>query len=149
MTPEERVEQSPGGLDPADVFNNLPEELQECFTSRNTDKLQDLINNQTKKYIGHMRDCVLSGLWVPSEDSPLYRFLQPGGENLKIAGVDDVVEGEEEEEADVNPEIDENERIQEIPEEKKDEKFDEKVRSKNEEKVVEKVALTSCLDEVD
>merc|ERR1712035_43156 len=96
MTKEERIEQSPGGLDPSEVFENLPEELQTCFIERNTEKLQDLINNHTKKYIGHMRDCVLSGLWVPSEDSPLYRFLQPGGENLKIAGVDDVDEKSEE-----------------------------------------------------
>merc|ERR1712127_798467 len=104
------------------------------------------LGNQTKKYIGHMRDCVLSGLWVPSEDSPLHRFLQPGGENLLIAGVDDVKNGEESGEVeDVNPEIDEDERIQEIPEEK----VDEKVESKNEEKAAEKVALTSYLDEVD
>jgi len=128
MTKEERIEQSPGGLDPSEVFENLPEELQECFITRDTEKLQDLINNQTKKYIGHMRDCVLSGLWVPSEDSPLYRFLQPGGENLKISGVDDVEETEVQEE-------EEEPKIQEIKDD-----------AKNETKTV---PTTSCLDEVD
>jgi len=132
MTKEERIQQSPGGLDPSEVFENLPEELQECFISRDTEKLQDLINNQTKKYIGHMRDCVLSGLWVPSEDSPLYRFLQPGGENLKIAGVDDVDDNG----AEVQEEKEEEEpKIQEI-------KDDAKNESKS-------VPTTSCLDEVD
>ena len=128
MTKEERIEQSPGGLDPSEVFENLPEELQECFIERNTEKLQNLINNQTKKYIGHMRDCVLSGLWVPSEDSPLYRFLQPGGENIKITGIDDEVKNEE---------VEEEAKIEEIVEEKS-----ESSETKN-------VPLTSCLDEVD
>jgi len=163
MSKDERIEQSPGGLDPSEVFEGLPEELQECFVSRDTEKLQDLINNQTKKYIGHMRDCVLSGLWVPSEDSPLYRFLQPGGENLKIAGVDDVEEsGKNSEENGKNsedqPKIQEIEdengtddkvgetvsekvegKVEETVEEKVDEKVEEKVSEKVEEKVAEKV----------
>jgi len=129
MTKEERIQQSPGGLDPSEVFENLPEELQECFISRDTEKLQDLINNQTQKYIGHMRDCVLSGLWVPSEDSPLYRFLQPDGKNLKIQGVDDV---------DVNDAVEVQEEEPKIQEIKED--------AKNETK---SVPTTSCLDEVD
>jgi len=84
LSKEERLEMSPGGLDPAEVFENLPEELQECFASRNTETLQKLIQEDFPKYAEHMRKCVLSGLWVPTEDSPLYQFLLPENKDVKL-----------------------------------------------------------------
>lgn len=67
---EERLERlGPGGLDPEEVFNSLPEVLQKCFESRDIESLQKAIltmDPEDAKY--HMKRCVDSGLWVPSKD---------------------------------------------------------------------------------
>uniref|UniRef100_A0A1L8DWR3 Hsp90 co-chaperone Cdc37 n=1 Tax=Nyssomyia neivai TaxID=330878 RepID=A0A1L8DWR3_9DIPT len=64
---EERLARlGPGGLDPEEVINSLPEELQKCFESRDVKLLQDTIakmDPEAAKY--HMKRCVDSGLWVP------------------------------------------------------------------------------------
>lgn len=64
---EERQKRlGPGGLDPEEVYNNLPEELRKCFDSRNVELLQETISKMDEeeaKY--HMKRCVDSGLWVP------------------------------------------------------------------------------------
>lgn len=55
----------PGGLDPAEVFETLPKELQECFEKRDTELLKEVIAKlpeEEAKY--HMKRCVDSGLWV-------------------------------------------------------------------------------------
>lgn len=52
----------PGGLDPVEVFETLPPELQECFESRDTTKLQQVIaamDQEQARY--HMKRCVDSG----------------------------------------------------------------------------------------
>ncbi|KAH8275024.1 hypothetical protein KR018_011321 [Drosophila ironensis] len=65
---EERKERmGPGGLDPADVFESLPDELKACFESRDVEQLQKTIAAMpvdVAKY--HMKRCVDSGLWVPN-----------------------------------------------------------------------------------
>jgi cell division cycle protein 37 len=63
---KERLERlGPGGLDPADVFESLPEELQKCFESRDTDLLKQVIANMPEEEARyHMKRCVESGLWV-------------------------------------------------------------------------------------
>lgn len=56
----------PGGLDPADVFETLPEKLKKCFESRDINMLKEVIagmDEDEAKY--HMKRCVDSGLWVP------------------------------------------------------------------------------------
>lgn len=63
LTKEERM--GPGGLDPVDVFQSLPESLQEAFESQDTEKLQEALQNmdiEDAKY--HMKRCEDSGLWV-------------------------------------------------------------------------------------
>lgn len=69
---EARVKESPGGLDPQEVFEGLPRELQECFESQDIDKLQEVLKSmevdEAKK---HMRACADSGLWVPADRSVL------------------------------------------------------------------------------
>jgi cell division cycle protein 37 len=64
---EERQKRlGPGGLDPVEVFESLPKEMQECFESRDLPKLQTVISamdEETARY--HMKRCVDSGLWVP------------------------------------------------------------------------------------
>ncbi|KAJ6635342.1 Hsp90 co-chaperone Cdc37 [Pseudolycoriella hygida] len=82
---EERLARlGPGGLDPAEVFETLPEVLQKCFESRDIAMLQEAITKLPEaeaKY--HMKRCIDSGLWVPdanadkttddkSEDDELY-----------------------------------------------------------------------------
>lgn len=69
---EERIQESPGGLDPQEVFQNLPRILQECFESQDIAKLQECLKEmdveEAKK---HMRACTDSGLWVPADKSAL------------------------------------------------------------------------------
>jgi len=63
---EERTARlGPGGLDPVEVINQLPKELQDCFESRNTDLLKDVLAKMDKDdAIKYMDMCVKSGLWV-------------------------------------------------------------------------------------
>lgn len=69
---EERLERlGPGGLDPADVFENLPATMKACFESQDIGLLQQVIKElpeEEARY--HMKRCVDSGLWVPSQEDP-------------------------------------------------------------------------------
>ena len=69
---KERLERlGPGGLDPAEVFEALPKEMQECFESQDIAKLQAVIaamKPEDARY--HMKRCVDSGLWKPAADDP-------------------------------------------------------------------------------
>merc|ERR1712241_688919 len=61
----------PGGLDPVEVFDSLPDALKECFESQDIQRLQDTIKNMNQddaRY--HMKRCVDSGLWKPQADDP-------------------------------------------------------------------------------
>jgi len=59
----------PGGLDPTEVLNSLPQEMQDAFLEKDTEKLTAAISalpeEEARKY---MEDCVKSGLWVRSPD---------------------------------------------------------------------------------
>merc|ERR1719433_1923370 len=69
---EERKERlGPGGLDPADVFESLPEAMQKCFMEQDIGMLQTVIKELPEdeaRY--HMKRCVESGLWCPNKDDP-------------------------------------------------------------------------------
>merc|ERR1712088_724383 len=69
---EERQERlGPGGLDPADVFESLPESMKSCFESQDIAMLQQVIKElpeEEARY--HMKRCVESGLWVPNREDP-------------------------------------------------------------------------------
>jgi len=76
LTPDEikefKAPVGPGGLDPTEVLNSLPEEMREAFLAKDTEKLKEAIANlppaEAEK---HMADCVKSGLWVnPKSDEP-------------------------------------------------------------------------------
>lgn len=59
---EERL--GPGGLDPLEVIETLPVEMQEAFESRDVDRLkQVLLKMDPKDAEYHMKRCVDSGLW--------------------------------------------------------------------------------------
>ena len=64
---EERQKRlGPGGLDPVEVMETLPQELKECFDSKSIPKLQEVLSKMPKEdAVYHMKRCVDSGLWVP------------------------------------------------------------------------------------
>lgn len=67
---EERQQRlGPGGLDPVEVFESLPEVLQKCFQSRDVKALQEAILQLPEDEARlHMKRCVDSGLWLPEGD---------------------------------------------------------------------------------
>ncbi|KAL5009464.1 hypothetical protein ScPMuIL_011769 [Solemya velum] len=64
---EERQKRlGPGKLDPVEVFESLPEVLQQCFESKDIGSLQKAILEMPQEEAEyHMKRCVDSGLWVP------------------------------------------------------------------------------------
>jgi len=55
----------PGGLDPLEVIEELPKEMQEAFESRDTLKLRDaLLKLEPAEAERLMKRCIASGLWV-------------------------------------------------------------------------------------
>lgn len=64
---EERQKRlGPGGLDPVDVFESLPDALKKCFELQDTAMLQEAIASLSpEEATYHMKRCVDSGLWVP------------------------------------------------------------------------------------
>ncbi|XP_045612500.1 hsp90 co-chaperone Cdc37 [Procambarus clarkii] len=63
---ERQARLGPGGLDPLEVLETLPEELQKCFESQNVELLQKTIEKMDpEEATYHMKRCVDSGLWVP------------------------------------------------------------------------------------
>jgi len=67
----DRIKESPGGLDPIEVLESLPEDLRRCFEEQDTAMLQEVIRNLGEKDARyHMKRCVDSGLWKPAQDDP-------------------------------------------------------------------------------
>ncbi|KAG7316196.1 hypothetical protein KOW79_021062 [Hemibagrus wyckioides] len=68
---EERKKRlGPGGLDPVEVYETLPLEMQKCFDEKDIQMLQEAISKMDPteaKY--HMKRCVDSGLWVPNSQT--------------------------------------------------------------------------------
>lgn len=59
---EERL--GPGGLDPMEVFESLPESMQEAFEARTKEALESALRSMTPEEAGyHMKRCVDAGLW--------------------------------------------------------------------------------------
>ncbi len=68
---EERQKRlGPGGVDPVEVMESLPQELRECFESQNIPLLQKVLSKMSKEDAAyHMKRCVDSGLWVADAKS--------------------------------------------------------------------------------
>lgn len=63
---EKRIAESPGGLDPQEVFESLPPEWQECFEKRDIPLLEETVAKMAEEDARyHLDRCVKSGLWVP------------------------------------------------------------------------------------
>jgi len=62
MSKEERM--GPGGLDPVEVFESLPERLQTCFRSGEVEGLKKAAAEMDpKEFDGHFKRCIDAGLW--------------------------------------------------------------------------------------
>lgn len=58
----------PGGLDPLEVVESLPQAMQDAFASRDIGRLQQvLMDMDPQDAERHMKRCVDSGLWNPGE----------------------------------------------------------------------------------
>mmetsp|Transcript_14165 Transcript_14165/g.23568 ORF Transcript_14165/g.23568 Transcript_14165/m.23568 type:complete len:469 (+) Transcript_14165:66-1472(+) len=87
----EAVQLGPGGLDPIEVLESLPEALRDAFESQDLEQLQNVLAHMKPKEAKDcMKRCVDSGLWVPSDQS-----IFENEEELE----EEEDEGEEEEEA--------------------------------------------------
>lgn len=81
---EERQKRlGPGGLDPVEVFDTLPKELQECFEKKDIPLLKKVISEMDPKEAEeHMKRCVDSGLWVPGGNDSPDQEIEPDGEAI-------------------------------------------------------------------
>eukprot|EP00440_Ansanella_granifera_P039586 gb/GFBE01042938.1/.p1 GENE.gb/GFBE01042938.1/~~gb/GFBE01042938.1/.p1 ORF type:complete len:328 (+),score=117.83 gb/GFBE01042938.1/:1-984(+) len=65
MTKEERM--GPGGLDPVEVFESLPEKLQNCFKSGDVEMLKAVAQEMPmEEFEKHFDRCIAAGLWSSS-----------------------------------------------------------------------------------
>ncbi|KAM8878609.1 hsp90 co-chaperone Cdc37-like [Spinachia spinachia] len=56
----------PGGLDPVEVYESLPKEIQKSFDEKNVGMLQEAISKMhTEEGKYYLHRCIDSGLWVP------------------------------------------------------------------------------------
>merc|ERR1712078_947347 len=62
----------PGGLDPVEVFESLPEELQECFRSSDVERLKQ-VSKTMVDFDKHFKRCVDAGLWQSGKWGPMTR----------------------------------------------------------------------------
>uniref|UniRef100_A0A672M9A3 Hsp90 co-chaperone Cdc37 n=2 Tax=Sinocyclocheilus grahami TaxID=75366 RepID=A0A672M9A3_SINGR len=64
---ERQKRMGPGGLDPVEVYESLPAEMQKCFDDKDIQMLQDAISRMDPTEAKHhMKRCIESGLWVPN-----------------------------------------------------------------------------------
>jgi len=64
---EERQKRlGPGGLDPVEVMESLPQVLKDCFESQDIEALKHAVTQMPEKDAAyHIQRCIDSGLWVP------------------------------------------------------------------------------------
>jgi cell division cycle protein 37 len=88
---EERQKRlGPGGLDPVEIFESLPDDLKKCFETQDIQLLQDTILKMKKEDAEyHMDRCVKSGLWVPDARSGVSENMDENLVNEKTSKNDD------------------------------------------------------------
>lgn len=91
---EERQKRlGPGGLDPVEVMEQLPESMQQCFESRDIELLKKVISEMSEAdATKYMKMCVDSGLWVPEANKDGKVSSEDGLESRE-----ELVEGDEDE----------------------------------------------------
>ncbi|XP_076237413.1 cell division cycle protein 37 [Calliopsis andreniformis] len=87
---EKKARLGPGGLDPIEVFESLPEPLQKCFEIQDIPLLHQTLAAMPKEEAAyHMKRCVDSGLWVPDANSK----EKKEGEGSEVTEVTEKTEG--------------------------------------------------------
>lgn len=83
---ERKARLGPGGLDPVEVFESLPQELQTCFETRDIGMLQEVMSKlpeEEARY--HLKRCIDSGMWVPDGNKGVLDLKPEEGEASKVA----------------------------------------------------------------
>lgn len=76
---ERQARLGPGGLDPVEVFETLPDILKECFEKQDIPMLQEAIKEMPQEEAAyHMKRCVDSGLWLPDGGKAASGESEPG-----------------------------------------------------------------------
>merc|ERR1712228_172299 len=89
---DEKAPLGPGGLDPTEVLNSLPKDMQTAFIEQDVPALKAALmkmDEATAEY--HMKRCIDSGLWTqPSEEDETVNDdeANKGNEQVKVAELD-------------------------------------------------------------
>ncbi|XP_007905274.1 hsp90 co-chaperone Cdc37 [Callorhinchus milii] len=87
---EKQKRLGPGGLDPVDVYESLPEEMQKCFDAKDIQQLQEVISKlDPADAKHHMQRCIDSGLWIPNAKSAAEEEAE--GEGGQKAGAEEAL----------------------------------------------------------
>ncbi|XP_013139756.1 PREDICTED: hsp90 co-chaperone Cdc37 [Papilio polytes] len=90
---ERKARLGPGGLDPVEVYAELPDEMKQCFDAQDVPKLQELIARMPEsEAVYYMKRCVDAGLWVPQkkDEEGEGRMKEKEEENEETNATDDV-----------------------------------------------------------
>merc|ERR1712154_663378 len=85
---DEKAPLGPGGLDPTEVLNSLPKDMQNAFIEQDVGALKEVLmkmDEATAEY--HMKRCIDSGLWTqPSEEDGVEEVeANKKNEQVKVA----------------------------------------------------------------
>jgi cell division cycle protein 37 len=62
-----RIAESPGGMDPQEVFDSLPEAMQAAFQTQSIEKMYEVAEKMDAEVFSyHLQRCIGSGLWIPN-----------------------------------------------------------------------------------
>ncbi|XP_069132175.1 hsp90 co-chaperone Cdc37-like [Argopecten irradians] len=88
---EERKKRlGPGGEDPVEVFESLPDAMKECFEAKDIPMLQKVISEMDHEEASyHLKRCIDSGLWVP-EANKAGEGEEGNGDEVEYAEVSDM-----------------------------------------------------------
>ncbi|CEF64520.1 Hsp90 co-chaperone Cdc37 [Strongyloides ratti] len=65
---EKRISESPGGMDPVEVINSMPQELADCFVNRDKEQLIKVASTMPQDVFAyHLDRCIKAGLWNTQE----------------------------------------------------------------------------------
>lgn len=65
-----RIAAAPGGLDPQEVYESLPEEMRDAFDSQEVARLQQVAEKMDREVFAyHLDRCIKSGLWIPDANA--------------------------------------------------------------------------------
>ncbi|VDN05383.1 unnamed protein product [Thelazia callipaeda] len=65
-----RIAASPGGLDPQEVYESLPEEMKAAFDCQEVSRLQEVAQKMDHEVFAyHLQRCIDCGLWIPDANA--------------------------------------------------------------------------------